>query len=422
MRGLFALVLLGSFCAAADLEQLLMAYRADPSNWKIAHQVALAYTERNQFTEAADYYRKALIGNPGFLPARKNLGVVLWFAGQRGEAETVFRHVLPQIPQDPVPHLYLGLADHGRSQYIDARRHFAAAGDLALSNPDFLPEVAESYLAAKDQSVLSRAAAMLASARNVDLTLRTAEVLDRYGAAEAAYAAYRDALGFGATEPLYRAFAAFASTHQNNAYAIEIVNRGLRQFPASAALFLQRGLLAALEGDRESALRDFQAAAKADARWALPELAAGVIELEEGRTSEAAATFARVLRQHPDDAHALYLRALALNRTGDASTHTEQIDLLGRALRVHPNDGRALALLGQVYLASGRLQEGISRLTQAVSADPKNATAHYQLALALRRSGQTAAANRYMARFRELRSAVSAKQETELVQFLKVQR
>ena len=423
MRWLWLILLLPGSILGADLDQLLAAYRANPSDWKIAHQAALAYTERSQFTEAAAFYRKALAGNPGFLPARKNLAVVLWFAGRRSEAEGIFRQLLPQLPRDPVPHLYLGLAAHARAQHKEARDQFAAAGALALANPDVLPEVIESYLAVKDNSVLAKAASLLASARDGQLSVRTAAVLDRYGAVEAAYSVYKEALEFApGHEPLYVAFASFASAHQNNRYGVEIVDRGLKQLPASPALRFQRGLLVALEGDREAALQAFRAASKADARWSLPVLATGVLELEDGRAAEAGETFARVLRDHPDDRYAPYLRALALSRGGDESTRPEQIALLERAVRVNPTDARALTLLGQSYASAGRVTEGLTQLKRAVSADAGNPTAHYQLSLALRRAGQIAEADRHLARFRQLRTAASNRQETELVQFLKVER
>ncbi|HYI93775.1 MAG TPA: tetratricopeptide repeat protein [Bryobacteraceae bacterium] len=423
MRWLWPILLLPGSLSGANLDELLAAYRANPSDWKIAHQTALAYTERNQYTQAAGFYRKALAGNPGFLPARKNLAVVLWFAGRRSEAEAIFRQLLPQIPRDPVPRLYIGLAAHGRAQHKDAHDQFAAAGDLALSNPDVLPEVVESYLAVQDNSVLAHAAKLLGSARDGQLSLRTAAVLDRYGAVEAAYSAYRQALEYAPSwEPTYIAFAAFASAHQNNRYAVEIIDRGLKQLPASAALRFQRGLLIAMEGDREAAAQEFRAASKADPGWSLPVLAAGVLELEDGRAAEAAETFGRVLQDHPDDRYAPYLRALALSRGGDEFTRPEQIALLERAVRVNPTDARARTLLGQSYVSAGRAAEGLTQLKRAVSIDERNPTAHYQLSLALRRAGRVAQADRHLARFRELRAAAAKQQETELVQFLKVER
>jgi Flp pilus assembly protein TadD len=147
-----------------------------------------------------------------------------------------------------------------------------------------------------------------------------------------------------------------------------------------------------------------------------------VLELEDGRPGDAAATFARVVREHPADQHALYLRALALSRTGDESTRAEQVKLLERAVQLNSRDARALALLGQSYLAAGRSTEAIAHLKKSVAADAENATAHYHLALALRKAGQTAEADRHMARFRAIRAASGEKQNSELVQFLKVER
>ena len=248
-------------------------------------------------------------------------------------------------------------------------------------------------------------------------------MLDRYGAVEAAYSAYKEALSFGPPEEaLYVAFASFASAHQNNRYGVEILAHGLKQLPASAALHFQRGLLVALDGNRDAALQEFRSASKVDPAWTLPVLATGVLELEDGRAAEAGETFARVLRDHPNDRFAPYLRALALSRAGADSTRTEQIALLERAVGLNPTDPKPLTLLGQTYLSAARVPEGLAMLKRAAAADPRNATAQYQLSLALRRSGQIEEADRHLARFRELRAASARQQESELIQFLKVQR
>jgi tetratricopeptide (TPR) repeat protein len=397
---------------------LLAAYRSNPKDWKLAHQTALAYTERNQFNEAATYFRKALAGNPGFVPARKNLAVVLWFAGKHAESEVLFRQLVPDLPNDPVPHLYLGLALHGRAQYAEAHRQFASAGELATANPDVVPEVLESYLAAGDRSVLENATRLVAIARSPELSLRTAAVLDKYGCAEQAYSVYRSALEFApSNEPLYLALASFASAHENNGYGLQILDRGLQLLPGSAALYFHRGLLSALDGKRDQALTDLTKAAAANRQWPLPVLAKGVLQLEAGQSAESADTFASVLRERPDDPSAAYLRALALNRTGDPETRAEQIRLLESAVRTKPDNARALTLLGRIYADSGRQKEAIECLRKAVRSDGRNATAEYQLSLALRRAGLTAEADKHLVRFRQLRDV---KEESELVQFLRV--
>ena len=100
------------------------------------------------------------------MPARKNLAVVPWFAGKHAESEVLFRQLVADLPKDPVPHLYLGLAAHGRAQYADAHRQFVSAGELATVNPDVVPEVLESYLATGDKSVLESVTKLVGSARS----------------------------------------------------------------------------------------------------------------------------------------------------------------------------------------------------------------------------------------------------------------
>jgi Flp pilus assembly protein TadD len=83
------------------LPLLLEVHRVQPRNPSVCQQLGIAYTQLQQFTEAAQFYRRALSINPQILPARKNLGVVLWFAGWRMEAEREFRQVLTVSPNDP---------------------------------------------------------------------------------------------------------------------------------------------------------------------------------------------------------------------------------------------------------------------------------------------------------------------------------
>jgi tetratricopeptide (TPR) repeat protein len=413
------LVLLMQICMAADLEQLLKEFRANPADWKLAHETALAYTERSRFAEAAIYYRKALNLNPSFLPARKNLAVVLWFDGKHAEAESLFRQLALKLPKDPVPRLYLGLAAHARAQHAEAYREFASAGELATLNPDVFPEVLESYLAAGDKSLARNAAKLVESTKSTDLSLRTAAVLDRYGCVEEAYQVYRSTLSFASSQEIvYLALASFASAHQNNEYGLKILERGQQVIPASAALHFHHGLLSALEGRRDRAIDDFAKAVSARPGWTLPILARGVLQLEDGQYAESADTFGRVLSEHPGDTSAAYLRALALSRTGDNSSRVEQLRLLENAVRLKPVEARALTLLGRTYAETGREKDAIECLKKAVAADSRNANAHYQLSMVLRRAGHTAEARQHLARFQQLRAP---SEESELVQFLKVQ-
>jgi tetratricopeptide (TPR) repeat protein len=65
-------------------------------NTAVCQQIGIAYTQLQQFTEAARFYRMALSINPQLLPARKNLGVVLWFSSQRPKRKRI-RRVLKML-------------------------------------------------------------------------------------------------------------------------------------------------------------------------------------------------------------------------------------------------------------------------------------------------------------------------------------
>jgi tetratricopeptide (TPR) repeat protein len=174
------------------LPLLLEADRAQPRNPGICQQIGIAYTQLQQFTEAAQFYRKALSLNPQLLPARKNLGVVLWFAGHRKEAESQFELVLSASPNEPVPHFYLGMLEHERGKYAKARDHFRKAGSLALENPEAFPAVLETGLATRDQTLTG---ALLSSAEKSgksrpDVWFQAGTLLGRFGAYDRAIQAF----------------------------------------------------------------------------------------------------------------------------------------------------------------------------------------------------------------------------------------
>ena len=435
---------------SARLRSLLEEFRERPSDWKLCNEIATAYVADHQFDRAAEFYKKVTSLNAAFLPARKNLAVVLWFAGRKAEAEPLFRQLARQIPNDPVPHVYLGLAHYERGQYVEAAGQFSSAGDLALRNPEVLPAAIDSLLAINDTSAVSAALEYLRRSRDTQLALRLATVLNRHGQyaaairalsrvqsdpdaqivlAEAyegqkepqqAYAALSRAIQYApGNERAYSAMALFASEHQNNRFALEVLDKGLKNVPASSTLLLQRGILLALEGDRENAERTLRSAAALKPSWALPLLSVGILQLESARLDEAAATFQQATGTWPRDESAHYLYGLTLTRKGDEGSRTAAMTALARALALNPNDARARILLGQTYVTAGRTQDGVRELRRGLQSDPHNPTALYQLSLACRKLGQAAEADKYMSEFRSLKSKDDS-QLSELVTILKV--
>jgi tetratricopeptide (TPR) repeat protein len=432
-----------------SLEVLLRQHRLQPSDWKVCNQIAIEYTRAEQFESAAGFYRKVLTLNPTFVPARKNLGVVLWFANRKREAEKVFRGLLAEIPKDVVPHLYIALALYERRQFAEAKLHFSQAGELAMQNPEVLPMVVDAYLSVGDGTIVSQAIDYSSRTNYADTSTNLAVVFNRHRQYQATiklleakaaldgdgYAALAEAWDKQnqperaftilakaiAAEPDreqgYTMLAAFASAHHNDVYALKIVEQGLARNPRSPVLLLQRGLLTAFAGDRESAQKMFQAANEANPQWSLPLLALGIVELEAGRLEAAVEAFKQAIQVAPNEAQGYYFSALAQSRLAQGD-QGEAIRMLRKAIAIDPADTRSRVLLGQLEISGGRVKEGAAELERALRADKKNKRALYQLALAYRKLGQVELSKKYMAEFSMLKQK-DDEDQTALVQIMK---
>jgi superkiller protein 3 len=407
------------------LPLLLRLHQSQPGNWRICHQLALAYTQLQQLEKAQEFYRKTLSINPGFLPARKNLAIVLWFLGRKQESELEFRPLVKALPGDPVPHLYLGLAEYERKHFSKAKGHFEKAGELAFDNPEVLPIVLETYLATKDASIPSGLMKQLervkeAASTRPEMYLMLGEAYDRQGMPEKAYESYGKAIELDPqSEQNYLALASFASAHRNNEFALKILDQGLQRIPGGPKLLLQQGLVYALQGNLNQAEDSFLKASRADPKWSTPLLALGVSQLERGNLDEAASNFRSAAKVAPEDSRPQYLYATAVTRMGDSSRQEEVISSLEKAIALGPNDPEPRVSLGQAYAAADRIDDAVAQFEKALQIDPNNSAALYRLGLAYRRQGKKEAAQRLLQKFKEVR-AKEKEEKSVAVQILKI--
>src|SRR5262245_27334409 len=319
------------------LPLLLQLHQTQPQNSQVCLQLGVAYTQLQQLDKAVDFYTKALKINPGITPARRNLATLLWFVNRKSESVREFSSLLKLDPNDSVARFYLGAFEFEQRQFLKARDHFAKAGDLAIANPEALPMVLETYLAAKDATVPSRMMEQLEQAERPDpelinqvailflryenypqaikaferlavirpkleVYLLLAEAYDKERRPDDAYRALSKAIELEPkSEDGYLALAAFSSDHHNTEFAVRVIDQGLEKIPGSSRLLLQRGILWALEGDLPQAEFSFQEASHAKPDRTLPQLALGVAQLQAGRLSQAAETLRKVTKQDSND-------------------------------------------------------------------------------------------------------------------------
>jgi len=421
-RGIFGIFVFLSLLAADDtLSTLLERHRADPTNANLCQQIGIAYTRLENLSEAEKFYREAIRLNPRFWAAHKNLGTVLWFLNRKEESEREFVAVTRELPADPVPHLYLGLAAYTRRDFANAKAQFEKAGALAFDNPEVLPGVFETYLATHDLSFPDKV--MAKSIQDAATVVHLAGLFAQYGYAEQAYRAYSRATEIDPnSDETYIEFAEFASAHGNDEYALQVVSRGLEHLPESAALLFEQGILRALKGERSQAESSFAQAGRIKPEWSLPLLALGISHLEAGDATQAAGMFQKVCATDPKDARAQFLYATALSResgTLSTETRTAAIAALRKAIAIDPHAARSHTLLGQLYLQTAKPDAAAVEWQTALKIDPQNSTALYQLGLLYRKQGKAAEADRLLQRFQRTKAKSRAEQES-LVQILRV--
>lgn len=402
---------------------LIAEYRQHPTDPVLCERIGVTYTRAQDFELAAEWYRKALKLDPQRLSARKNLAVVLWFGGHHEQAERDFEELVKRAPADPVPHLYLGLAAYGRSDYARASKHFEQAGELASDNPEAQQAVAESYLASGRAQEAGRILEKVIAAGNATAQdyRMLAEAYDRQKRPEEAYAAYRKAIEADTGDESLIALARFAVAHGNTTYAREVLSGGMERHPNSARLHFEAGTVWSLDGNFGQAQAEYAKAAGLDAHWSLPVLAQGVGQLQQGKNEQAAATFRRAIELAPGDYRGHYLLATAQERVGareDAARRTELIATLRRAIQLNPDYARAHAALAEAYLSAGLQQAGGRELETASKLAPDDTNILYRFSAFLRQSGRTQEADRTLAAFRKAK-AHATEQQDEFVQILK---
>jgi predicted O-linked N-acetylglucosamine transferase (SPINDLY family) len=137
-------------------------------------------------------------------------------------------------------------------------------------------------------------------------------------------------------------------------------------------------------GQREEALGAYRQALAAAPDMIEAELAVAMLLQDLGRLQESSVSYARVIQNRPHFARAHRGQGMALaglGRFGPAA------DSFRTALSLEPGNAETLASLGHCYAQLGRMADAEDSFRHALAVQP-DATAHYNLAVILQRSGK----------------------------------
>ena len=194
--------------------------------------------------------------------------------------------------------------------------------------------------------------------------------------------------------------------------ALAVFNAAVLRFPASSRLQVGLGIAQYARGQYREAVASFCRAADLDPSDPRPYHFLGEIYgVAPDLESEVTERLAGFVKARPDNAPAHLYYALSLWKGQRTTADSAPADLLRvetllrRAATLDPSLARAFFELGILMSEQGRHKDAIEQLLSAARLEPSHAQAHYRLAQAYRRTGQTALAEKELEIFQQLKAA-----------------
>jgi tetratricopeptide (TPR) repeat protein len=357
----------GEFDRALQLLHPML--KESPSNPQLWTLQALAYAGTKRNKDALESFQRALKVSPDYLAALEGAAQLEYEAGS-GEAIPLLHRILTLRPGDPTSHAMLAVLEYHRGNCLAALQNFDMSGELANSQADALRARGSCLVMTKQLdkaiSVFERLLEMNPSDTVVRCQLASVELMadrprEAIGAltpaletsdpsvlqlASSAYEAMNDTpdavrvlrqaiVNNPRDVDLYVDFADLSMEHQSFQVGIDVINSGLRIQPASAPLYVARGVLFVQLAKFDEAEADFENANSLDPKTSLGAVAQGLVAIESSDPDRALGTVRAKLAKKPNDPSLLYLEA----------------DILGKILLLPENRARARELSARSPLA-----------------------------------------------------------------------
>jgi tetratricopeptide (TPR) repeat protein len=151
----------------------------------------------------------------------------------------------------------------------------------------------------------------------------------------------------------------------------------------------------------EEAAKYFQQAVDKDANFALGHLNLAIAQYFNRDMPKAIEEARLALKQMPNSPHAHYVLGLALK---NERQYEEALKELNAVLAIDPKDPATNIQIGQIYAQQQQFEQAVPAYKRALDNEPYNATAAYNLAQALQRSGKSDESRQAFQLFAKLRA------------------
>lgn len=333
----------------AAIDSFTQALAADPKDYSLHFNLALAYSLSGKYAEAIPEYKKTLELKPDLYQAELNLGIslirekrpaeavpyltaavaqqakqyrpnyylgeALLGSGDPAKAEQAYNAALAIDPKAPEAELGLAHALVKQEKLDDAAAHFKKAADLNPKYRDFLLELAANYETAKQTE--HAMAIYQQFPDNPGAQERLGELLLQAGRTVDAIACLKTAVAKSPTDANRAALAeAYLKNNEPNK-ALPVVEKILESTPNDFEIRMLHGRIIRDQRKFPEAAAEFEKAAKLkpDAPQAWSELANVLVMAEN--YPPALAALDRVAALNAEKAGHVFLRAIVLDKMRD---------------------------------------------------------------------------------------------------------
>ena len=330
----------------ADAETALEAVlRADPRDLSALSLMAVILDSQRKYSEAEEFYRRALQIAPGSTALLNNLGNHHLAAGNPQKAEESFRRVVAIDPHHVNANLQLAAMGVERKD-----------GAEALACLRRLPATAQAESVA--QMLEAQALVLKGDCKRATPVLNALEEKTD----QDPHFSFSIGLGYAQCQQYDQAEKSFSEA--------------LRADPSNFDVLYNLGVAARRAGHLERAQQVFEAALRSKPEDIDALYAYGDLLMANKDSLTASAILYRAARLAPDRADVLLLLA---NSTEALGYYEDTTSTLEKYLKLRPNDEVARRELGFTLILSGRFEEGLPKLRQFVLRHPHDARGQYEL-------------------------------------------
>jgi tetratricopeptide (TPR) repeat protein len=328
------------------------AFKLDRKDRRACYALGDLYLNWKKYKEAQTVFKKLLEADRNDTRARYGLGDLYLAWGKHTDAQKVFTEILKTDPNDARSHYGLGLAYEGQNQLPKALRHYQRVCQLNVGNLDALVKCGNIHLALGE-----RDAALADYDRVVKLAPRLA---DGYGLRGSVY---QEQKKFGKAEKQYRRAIQLAPTDTRGHYALGDLYLAWSKYK-----------------DAEKVFRQVLKMSPSDAR---SNYGLGLAYEGQHDFKDALKHYRRLAELEPRDADARKKcgdMQLALDRSGK-DRFRQALREFRQVQRLAPKSSVGFRRSGDAYRSHGELPEALTLYKQAIERDPRDAEAHYGIAL-----------------------------------------